>query len=124
VHAFERATQVLHGVERRKMFGYPAVFANGNMFAGLLRGRMVIKLGDADLERMLALPGAAPFVAMKDRVMKHWAVVPPWMPKDAPALRSWLAKAQAFSRTLPPKLKKKKASRSRSAVRGRSTRRR
>ena len=30
------------GIERRKMFGYPALFINGNMFAGLVRDTLVI----------------------------------------------------------------------------------
>lgn len=32
----------LRGVEQRKMFGYPAVFVNGNMFAGLARDKMIL----------------------------------------------------------------------------------
>ena len=38
------------------MFGYPARFVNGNMIAGLVRDRMVIRLGAEDRERLLNLP--------------------------------------------------------------------
>ena len=103
VAAFTRATARLRGVESRKMFGYPAVFVNGNMIAGLVRDRMVIRLDAVDRERFLALPGATPFVAMKGRVMKQWAVVPPTMLKRPAALRGWLSRALAHGRTLPPK---------------------
>jgi TfoX/Sxy family transcriptional regulator of competence genes len=85
------------------MFGYPAVFVNGNMIAGLVRDRMVIRLAADDRERFLALPGAAPFIAMKGRLMKQWAVVPPAMVKSPARLGRWLARALAHGRSLPPK---------------------
>ena len=103
VRAFARATGRLRGVEARKMFGYPAVFVNGNMIAGLVRDRMVIRLAADDRQRFLALPGATPFVAMKGRVMKQWAVVPPAMMKSPARLGRWLARALAHGRALPPK---------------------
>ncbi len=89
VTAFTRAIGRLRGAEARKMFGYPAMFINGNMIAGLIRDRMVIRLATDDRERFLALPGAAPFIAMKGRVMTQWAVVPPAM-VTAPARRTRL----------------------------------
>jgi TfoX/Sxy family transcriptional regulator of competence genes len=103
IRTFEEGVRPLRGVERRKMFGYPAVFVGGNMFAGLLRDTMVLRLGDADRERMLALPGAKPFIAMKGRVMKQWAVVPPSMLKGGSELSAWLRKALRYGRSLPPK---------------------
>jgi len=81
LRAFEEAVQSLSDAERRKMFGYPAIFVNGNMFAGLVRGTMILRLGEEDRERFLELPGAKPFVAMGRR-MKEWAVVPPAMVKS------------------------------------------
>ena len=109
VAAFARATARLRGVEPRKMFGYPAVFVNGNMIAGLVRDRMVIRLAVEDRERFLALPGAAPFIAMKGRVMKQWAVVPPAMVKSPARLGRWLTRALAHGRSLPPKVRRPRA---------------
>ncbi len=103
VTAFGLATGRLRGGEARKMFGYPAVFVSGNMIAGLVRDRMVIRLAADDRERFLALPGAAPFIAMKGRVMKQWAVVPPGMVRSPARLGRWLARALAHGRSLPPK---------------------
>ena len=60
VRAFDGAVQSVRGAERRKMFGYPAVFVNGSMFAGLVRDRMILRLADRDRERFLALPGRRP----------------------------------------------------------------
>jgi TfoX/Sxy family transcriptional regulator of competence genes len=84
------------------MFGYPAVFVGGRMFAGLFQDGMVLRLGDADRARFLALPGAIPFVAM-GRQMKEWVVVPPTVLRSPRALASWLGKALARTRALPPK---------------------
>jgi TfoX/Sxy family transcriptional regulator of competence genes len=109
VEAFTRATAPLRGVEAGKMFGYPALFVNGHMIAGLVRDRMVIRLGINDRERFLALPGAAPFIAMKGRVMKQWAVVPPPMMKSPASLGRWLSRALSYGRSLPPKVKRHRA---------------
>jgi hypothetical protein len=61
---------------------------------------MVLRLSDADRARTLQLPGAKPFVAMKGRVMKQWAVVPPGMLKE---LSAWVRQALRYGRSLPPK---------------------
>ncbi len=87
------------------MFGYPAVFVNGNMFAGLVGIRMILRLGEKDRTRFLGLPGATHFVAMGGRRMKEWMVVPPAVVKSAPRLKVWLGKALARGRALPPKRK-------------------
>ncbi len=34
----------------RKMFGYPAYFINGNMFAGLFADKLFLRLSDIDTE--------------------------------------------------------------------------
>jgi TfoX/Sxy family transcriptional regulator of competence genes len=103
VTKFDTAVRPLRGVAKRRMFGYPAVFVNGHMFAGLLRDTMVLRLGDDDRARFLRLPGATPFVAMKGRVMKQWAVVPHAMLSSRTALSRWLGRSLAYARSLPPK---------------------
>lgn len=108
VRTFEEAVQSLSGAERRKMFGYPAIFANGNMFAGLMRDSMVLRLREEDRRQFLELPGATPFVAMAGRVMKQWVVVPPAMLQSKPQLQAWLGKALAHARSLPPKAAKRR----------------
>jgi len=103
VQAFEDAAQPCRGAVPRKMFGYPAAFINGNMFAGLVRDSMVLRLSDKDRNAFLRLPGAKPFIAMKGRVMRQWAVVPPAMVKNGPRLKTWVRKAFTYGRSLPPK---------------------
>jgi TfoX/Sxy family transcriptional regulator of competence genes len=102
VRIFDRAVRPLAGTTRRKMFGYPALCVRGNMFAGLVRDRMILRLGEEDRRRFLEREGATPFVAM-GRPMKQWAVVPPALVESPARLRPWLRRALAHGRALPPK---------------------
>ncbi len=102
VRAFEAAVRPLRGTTSRKMFGYPAIFLRGSMVAGLVRDRMILRLGDRDRDRFLALEGARPFIAM-GRAMRQWVVVPPPMVAAAPCLRPWLRRAMTHARSLPAK---------------------
>ena len=106
VRAFDAAVDSLRGVERRKMFGYPAIFLRGNMVAGLVRDRMILRLDEKDRAAFLTLRGAKPFIAMRGRVMKQWAVVPPAMLKSRTTLKRWLARSLVHGRTLPPKTRR------------------
>ena len=93
-------------IERRKMFGYPAIFVGGNMCAGLFQDRMFARLAPADAD---ALPGGAqPFEPMPGRPMKGYALIPDDILADEDRLTATLAKAVAFTAALPPKEKKAK----------------
>jgi TfoX/Sxy family transcriptional regulator of competence genes len=94
-------------VEPRKMFGCPCAFAGGNMFAGLHQESLVLRLGDAERERFLDLPGATSFQPMPDRVMREYVVAPPELVADRAGLRRWIARALAYAASLPVKEKKK-----------------
>ena len=94
-------------VERRKMFGYPAAFVNGNMAAGLHRDDLVLKLDDKDRDALMKA-GGKPFIVM-GRTMGAFVVAPSEF-RDKPAeLKKWLKRSIAFASSLPPKAKKKKA---------------
>jgi hypothetical protein len=45
-------------VERRKMFGYPCAFVNGNMFTGLHQENLIIRLAEGSTD-LRAVPRAA-----------------------------------------------------------------
>jgi TfoX/Sxy family transcriptional regulator of competence genes len=89
--------------ERRKMFGYPALFVGGNLVTGLFADRWMIRLGDEARAALLALPGAEPFSPMPGRTMTGYATLPPGVVDDDAALDGWLREAIAFGRTLPAK---------------------
>ncbi len=89
--------------QRRKMFGYPALFIGGNMATGLFTDRWVVRLTEADTTALLALPGAGPFSPMPGRTMTGWGVLPADVVADDTALEAWVARAFAFAGSLPAK---------------------
>ena len=89
--------------QRRKMFGYPALFVGGNLTTGLFADRWMIRLPDDDRAELLELPGAAPFEPAPGRRMKGYAVLPPDVVADDEAIDGWLRRAIAYVQTLPAK---------------------
>jgi TfoX/Sxy family transcriptional regulator of competence genes len=89
--------------ERRKMFGYPALFVGGNLATGLFADSWMVRLGPDDLQELLAVPGAGPFSPMPGRTMSGYATLPPDVVADDARLDAWLARAIAFAGSLPAK---------------------
>jgi len=97
--------------ERRQMFGYPAAFVGGNMFAGLHEHRFVLRLGETDGAELLALGGSA-FEPMAGRPMRGYVVAPPSLLADRAALGRWVGRALAHGASLPSKQPKAKSAKS------------
>ena len=89
--------------ERRKMFGYPALFVGGNLATGLFAESWMVRLAPDDLEALLALPGAAPFSPMPGRTMTGYGTLPTDVVADDTALDAWVGRAITFAATLPAK---------------------
>jgi TfoX/Sxy family transcriptional regulator of competence genes len=102
VTRFARATRRLTGVETRTLFGYPAVFAAGRMFAGLFRDRMILRLPDAERARFSLVYGARPFEPSRGRVLREYVEVPPEVLVDPRLLAASLVKARDYVAGLPP----------------------
>lgn len=95
-------------LQRRKMFGYPAVFVHGNLCAGLFQDRVFARLSDQDRAN---LPGGGDhFEPMPGRPMRAYAVIPDEIVADEIRLAAVLASAVKFTAILPPKEKKAKKS--------------
>jgi TfoX/Sxy family transcriptional regulator of competence genes len=88
--------------QKRMMFGGPAFFAKGNMFAGVHGEHLMLRLGQADREEFLSLPGAAPFGPM-GRPMKEYMSVPESVLGDAAGLDGWLRRSFEYADSLPPR---------------------
>lgn len=104
VERFEAATEPLlaePGVERRKMFGYPACFVGGNLFTSLFGDRWIVRLADADLAA-LAEAGGSPFAPMPGRPMTGYLSLPPEL-TEPNVVDAWLKRALALGRSLPVK---------------------
>jgi len=96
----------LAGIEQRKMFGYPALFLNGNMLAGLFGHGVVLRLPEPERQELIAAGQAVSFVAMGGRVMREWVVVnEPQRIADG-ALGELLEAARRYTAAMPPKAKK------------------
>jgi TfoX/Sxy family transcriptional regulator of competence genes len=103
VARFDDASARFPEAERRKMFGYPALFVGGNLVTGLFADTWMIRLPETDLAELLALPGATAFSPMPGRTMKGYATLPPDVVADDAALDTWLARAIEFGKALPAK---------------------
>lgn len=104
IEAFERALPA--EAQRRSVFGFPAGFVNGNMFAHLFQESLVARLPDDEREELLREPGASPFEPMPGRPMREYVVLPPKMAANPEAVGPWLRRAFAYAAALPPKAAK------------------
>lgn len=100
---FDAAAERFPLAQRRKMFGYPALFVGGNLVTGLFADQWMIRLAESDLAELLTLPGASAFSPMAGRTMKGYAVLPPDVVANDAALDGWLGRAIELGKTLPPK---------------------
>lgn len=103
VARFDAATLRHPAAERRKMFGYPALFVGGNLATGLFADTWMVRLGRDDLAALLALPGAGPFSPMPGRSMTGYGTLPAAVVEDEASLDAWIERALAFAASLPPK---------------------
>ena len=99
------ASQLSHG-GLRKMFGYDAVFVNGNMAVGLWQNTCVVKVSPADQTVLLKRGLAVPFAPMKGRIMTGWLELSEELAHDPEELLAWSQRAVSFIAKLPPKVKK------------------
>lgn len=96
-------------VERRKMFGYPCAFVNGNMFTGLHQEDLIVRLAEEDRQRLVEKQGARIFSPMPGRPMKEYVSLPEDILGDAKELRGWIRRSLEYAAALPPKAAKKAA---------------
>lgn len=94
-------------VEHRKMFGYPAAFTGGHLFAGLHQEDLILRLPEDQRAEAAQAIGARPFVPMPGRAMREYVALGAAGSVEPDQLRAWLARSFAFARTLPPKAAKK-----------------
>jgi TfoX/Sxy family transcriptional regulator of competence genes len=105
----ETLARGVEGIEcqKRLMFGYPAYFINGNMFAGLFQSSVFLRLSD---EAAAALkkrhPSVAPLEPMPGRPMKGYVVLPQAIYGKEDAFKAVCRDAAEYTRTLVPKAKK------------------
>jgi TfoX/Sxy family transcriptional regulator of competence genes len=97
IDIFDRLMPEDPKIERRKMFGYPAAFTNGNLFAGLHQESFILRLSEADREVFQAKYQAAIFEPMAGRKMREYVVVPSDLLGDKRAMDHWLSRSRDYA---------------------------
>jgi TfoX/Sxy family transcriptional regulator of competence genes len=92
----------------RKMFGYPAYFINGNMFAGIHGDCLFIRLSKSDIERIRSEHGdVSLFEPVHGKIMSDYVVLPRSVYGDGKLFGEWMKKSIDHASSLPPKKKNK-----------------
>jgi len=92
----------------RVMFGYPACFVNGNMFAGVYQSSIVVRLPlDAHPALRSANPQLRAFEPIKGRIMKEYLELPDAAAAHKALLKVLVRKAHAYAASLPAKKARK-----------------
>jgi len=98
----KKAVSGRQGVSSKKMFGGVCHLLNGNMFGGVYKNYMILRLGKEEAERALKQKHVHLF-DITGKAMKGWVMVEKEGFSTEEELRDWLDKAEQFVRTLPPK---------------------
>jgi hypothetical protein len=99
-------------VEHRKMFGYPAAFTGGHLFAGLHQEDLILRLPPYDRSEATAAVGARPFEPMPGRTMREYVALAGAERFKPTQLGAWLQRSFAYAQNLPPKSPRRPASKS------------
>lgn len=105
IDLFDKSVPSAGGVSRRKMFGYPAAFANGNLFIGLHQNDFIMRLSETDRARFSAEFGERSFEPMKGRPMREYVRLPEELLADARKRASWIKRSLRYAEAIVPKAK-------------------
>jgi len=104
-------------VEKKRMFGFQALWAEGRIFALVWQGRIALKLPDETAAAQLAaLPGSSAFwkeAGDDSPAGKKWINVPESFHDDPHELRRWAMRAYEMALQLPPPRKRRAKGRKR-----------
>jgi TfoX/Sxy family transcriptional regulator of competence genes len=94
--------------EKRKMFGYPCAFKNGNMFFGTFEDGIFLRMGRDELENARAMhPDIRPFEPRPGRPMREYILLPERVLADDALFDPLLDASLRYAGTLPPKRARK-----------------
>jgi TfoX/Sxy family transcriptional regulator of competence genes len=93
-----------YGLTERVMFGGICFMLNGNMTCGVVKDRLMVRVGRDAYEATLARPHTAP-MTFTGRPLSGMIYVLPEGLKTSRALTTWVKRAAAFAQTLPAKKK-------------------
>jgi TfoX/Sxy family transcriptional regulator of competence genes len=105
VDLFEKSVPSGTSISRRKMFGYPAAFANGNLFIGLHQNDFIIRLSEKDRARFSAEFGERLFEPVPGRPMREYVRLPEELLADPRRRASWINLSLRYAESIEPKAK-------------------
>ncbi len=90
--------------ERRKMFGYPCAFINGNMFFGTYMDGLFLRLGLKEVDEVRARhKDVRSFEPRPGRPLREYVVLPERIHLDDSLFDPLLGASVRYARSLPPK---------------------
>jgi len=107
------AADGLRLVEKKRMFGFEALWGDGRIFALVWQGRISLRLPDpAAAAELAGLPGAAALTIAEGKTPQsgqRWINVPESFHDDPHQLRRWVGRAYdlALLQPLPPRRKRR-----------------
>ena len=102
VARFDELLQLMPDANRRMSFGYPSATIGGNMFFSLFRDDAILRLPEAERQRLAQGRGIETFSPIPGRPMTGFMVLPPDLFLAA-AAESWVEAAADHARRMPPK---------------------
>lgn len=90
------------GTSRKKMFGGICYLIRGNMFSGVYKDFLILRLGEKGAAEALRAEHVRP-MDITGKPMKGWVMVAQKGFQDDEALAGWLDEAREFVKSLPGK---------------------
>ncbi len=91
----------------RPMFGNVSEFVNGNMFFGVFRNDLFVRLSDVHREELLKKKGASLLEPMKGKPMKEYVLIPRTWRTEPETVRLWVSRSLDWASKLPAKKARK-----------------
>ena len=101
----DRIKKIISGWENtdhKKMFGGVCHLLNGNMFCGVYKDFLILRLGEKNSQKALKSPNVCPF-DITGKPMKGWVMVSREAFETDHKLSNWLNQAKEFATSLPMK---------------------
>ena len=101
----ERVRRALTGradLSQRKMFGGIAYMLGGNMFCGIVKDQLMVRVGPERYDDALSRPHARP-MDFTGRAMKGMVYIGPEGLSSDTDLAGWVRRGVEFAATFPPK---------------------
>ena len=108
IDLFDKSVPSSASVSRRKMFGYPAAFANGNLFIGLHQNDFIKRLSEEDRTRFSAEFGERICEPMKGRRMREYVRLPEELLTDTRKRAPWIKRSLEYAEGIKPKARRRK----------------